>query len=304
MKRFSIFNTFEPNKVLEVVNNKNLPSRLIAFMFGILLMALAFNICFEPNEFVTGGINGIAILVAHVSNLSAATFIFYANLILIGISLILLGMNKSISNILGALCFSVFVFITEDINNLLKINFDNPLLYVIMGGVIYGIGSGLVFKTGFSSGGGDIIGLIISKYTKKPIGKSMLIVNAIIIIIGGLTFGYTMVMYAIIINYISALLIDRIILGINDSKMFMIDTTKEAEIKKFIMDGMKTGVTILKARGGYLKEKKDLLMCIVPTKDYYALKESILEIDPNAFIVVSDCYEVEGGTKKERKVSF
>lgn len=304
MKRFSIFNTFEPNKVLEVVNNKNLPSRLIIFMFGILLMALAFNICVEPNEFVTGGINGIAILVAHVSNLSAATFIFYANLILIGISLILLGMNKSISNILGALCFSVFVFITEDINNLLKINFDNPLLYVIMGGVIYGIGSGLVFKTGFSSGGGDIIGLIISKYTKKPIGKSMLIVNAIIIIIGGLTFGYTMVMYAIIINYISALLIDRIILGINDSKMFMIDTTKEAEIKKFIMDGMKTGVTILKARGGYLKEKKDLLMCIVPTKDYYALKESILEIDPNAFIVVSDCYEVEGGTKKERKVSF
>lgn len=304
MKRFSIFKTFDPNKVIEVVNNKNLPSRLIIFMFGILLMALAFNICFEPNNLVTGGINGIAILVSHISNINAANFIFYANLVLIGLSLILLGTNKSISNILGALCFSVFVFLTQDINNLLKINFDNTLLYVITGGVIYGIGSGLVFKTGFSSGGGDIIGLIISKYTKKPIGKSMMIVNAIIIIIGGLTFGYTMVMYAIIINYISTVLIDRIILGINDSKMFIIDTAKEEQVKRLIMDGMKSGVTIFKAKGGYLKEKKDILMCIVKTKDYYALKESIKEIDPNAFIIVSDCYEVHGGTKKERKVSF
>lgn len=299
MKVFE-FLKFDPNKVLETVNNKNLSSRFILFMFGILLMALAFNICFEPNNLVTGGINGIAILVSHITNINAASFIFFANIFLIGLSLLLLGKNKSLSNILGALCFSIFVFLTQDINELLKVNFDNQLLYVITGGVIYGVGAGLVFKTGFSSGGADILGLILSKYTKTPIGKSMMIINAIIILIGGLTFGYTMVMYAIIINYISSILIDRIILGISDSKMFMIDTTKEEKIKKFIMEVMKSGVTVFKARGGYLKDSKDMLMCIVSTSNYYALKEAILEIDPNAFIIVNDCYEVHGGTKKKR----
>lgn len=304
MSVFDMFKTFDPEKVIKTVNNKNLPSRFILFLFGILLLALSFNICFSPNNMVIGGISGIAIIVAHLTSMTAASFIFFSNLALIGLSLLMLGKEKSVNNILGALCFSIFVFLTQDINLLLKVNFENQLLYVICGGVLYGIGSGLVFKTGFSSGGGDILGLIISKYAKKPVGKSMLYINAFIIIIGGLIFGYTMVMYAIIINYISTLIIDKILLGISDSKMFMIDTNKEDEIKKLILKGMNSGVTILKARGGYIKSKKDVLMCIVSTKDYFSLKEAIQEIDPDAFIVVSDCYEVYGGTKRNYGVEF
>lgn len=304
MSILSIFKTFDPNKIIEKVNKKNLPSRLIVFTFGILLMALSFNICFVPNNLVTGGINGLSILVSHLTSMNAVLFIFFANIFLIGLSLLTLGGHKSLTNILGALTFSIFVLLTQDINAILKVSFDNTLLYVITGGVIYGIGAGLVFKTGFSSGGGDIIGLIISKYLKKPIGKSMLFINALIVIIGGLTFGYTNVMYAIIVNYISTLLIDKILIGISDSKMFMIDTSKEQEVKEFIMEVMKSGATIFKGKGGYLKENKNMLMCIVPTKDYFALKESIKEIDPNAFIIVSDCYEVHGGTKKQNVVTF
>lgn len=304
MSVLDIFKTFDPEKVLETVNNRNLPSRFILFLFGTLLLALSFNIFLSPNNFVIGGISGAAIIVAKLSSLSAASFIFFANLGLIGLSLLLLGKDKLINNILGALCFSIFVYLTQDINLLLKIHFNNQLLYVICGGVLYGTGSGLVFKTGFSSGGGDILGLIISKYIKQPIGKSMLIMNAIIVIIGGLIFGYTMVMYAIIINYISTLIIDKILLGISDSKMFMIDTDKEDEVKELILKGMHSGVTVLKARGGYIKTKKDVLMCIVSTRDYFSLKEAIQEIDPDAFIVVSDCYEVYGGTKRNYGVEF
>ncbi len=291
--------TFNPQKIVKIVNTKNMFVRLLIFFVGVLLTALAFNICFAPKNLVTPGISGIAILVSHATNISASSFIFFVNLFLIGLSLILLGGNKSIGNIMGALTYSILVILTEDINTVLNISFENELLYVLCGAVLFGVGSGLVFRVGFSTGGSDIIGLIISKYTQKPIGKSMLIVNAVIILIGGYTFGYTMILYAIIIAYISTQLLDKIVLGISDSKMFLIDTEKEDEVTSFIMEIMKSGVTIFKAKGGYKENKKEMLMCVVDTANYYKLKESIKEIDPDAFIMVNDCYEVHGGTKKK-----
>lgn len=291
--------TFNPQDVVKRVNKGNLFSRVFIFLIGVLLTALAFNICFAPQNLVTPGVSGLAILVAHVSNLSAASFIFYANLFLIGLSLILLGGQKSIICIIGSLTYSVFVFFTQDINSLLNISFENDLLYVLCGAVLYGLGTGLVLRVGFSTGGTDILGLIISKYTHKPIGKSLLIANGMVILLGAFTFGYTMILYSIIIVYLSTLLVDKIVLGISDSKMFLIDTEKDEEITRFIMEIMQSGVTIFKAKGGYKNDKKEMLMCVVSTTNYFKLKESIKQIDPNAFIMVSDCYEVHGGTKKK-----
>ncbi len=291
--------TFNPQDVVKRVNKGNLFSRVFIFLIGVLLTALAFNICFAPQNLVTPGVSGLAILVAHVSNLSAASFIFYANLFLIGLSLILLGGQKSIIGIIGSLTYSVFVFFTQDINSLLNISFENDLLYVLCGAVLYGLGTGLVLRVGFSTGGTDILGLIISKYTHKPIGKSLLIANGMVILLGAFTFGYTMILYSIIIVYLSTLLVDKIVLGISDSKMFLIDTEKDEEITRFIMEIMQSGVTIFKAKGGYKNDKKEMLMCVVSTTNYFKLKESIKQIDPNAFIMVSDCYEVHGGTKKK-----
>lgn len=291
---------FNPENVKEKVDKKNYFFRFIVFIAGILLCALAFNICFNPQNIVVPGISGIAILVGHLTHMKAVSFIFFANIFLVGLSLIFLGGEKSVTNIIGSLAYSFAVLLTENINDVLNVSFENELLYVLSGAVLFGVGSGMIFRVGFSSGGADIIGLIISKYTHKPIGKSMLVVDSIIIIIGGYTFGYTMILYAIIIAYLSTLLMDKIVLGISDSKMFMIDTEKEDEVTQFITEVMQSGVTIFKAKGGYKNDKKEMLMCVVSTSNYYELKESIKEIDENAFIMVNDCYEVYGGTKKQR----
>ena len=293
-----IFRGFDSKKILDEVNKRHLPSRIIWFLVGIFIMALAFNICFAPNNLISGGVSGLSIVVADLTNVTASTFIIIMNMFLVVLSLLTLGKNKSIANILGAVAFSFFVYITQDINNILHVEFDNMLLYVLTGAVLNGFASGLVFRTGFSSGGTDILGMVVSKYLKRPLGKTLLVINTIIIIIGGFVFGYTNVIYAVIINYISTLLTDKILLGISDSKMFLIDSVKEDEIKEFIMDVMESGVTVLKSKGGFTKDKKDMLMCIVSTSYYFALKEAIKKIDPDAFIVVSDCYEVHGGTKK------
>lgn len=291
--------TFNPQKVVKKVNRKNYALRFVIFLLGIFFCALAFNVFFAPQDIVMPGISGIAVLVSHASGMPASTFIFFANIFLIGLSLIVLGGEKSINNIIGSLAYSGFVVLTQNINNLINVSFENELLYVLCGAVLFGLGCGIVFRVGFSTGGADILGLIISKYTQKPIGKSMLVVNTIIILIGGYTFGYTMMLYAIIIAYISTLLMDKIVLGISDSKMFMIDTQKQEEVTKFIIEVIGSGVTIFKARGGYKEDKKEIIMCVVSTANYFQLKQSVKEIDSGAFIMVNDCYEVYGGTKKQ-----
>lgn len=102
-------------------------------------------------------------------------------------------------------------------------------------------------------------------------------------------------MYSVIILYIISVMSDRIILGISDSKAFYIVTDEEEAIKEYILKYLNHGVTVFNAKGGLAKEKHNVLMCVLPTKDYYKLKEGIAQIDPEAFFVVTDAYEVFGG---------
>lgn len=119
-----------------------------------------------------------------------------------------------------------------------------------------------------------------------------------IILAGGFVFGFAKVLYALIIVYLNAIITDRILLGISDSKMFFVYTTEVNKIKEFIVKEIKTGITILDIEGGYSQKKDKMIMCVVRTRDYFLFKEKILEIDPKAFFVINDCYEVLGGVKR------
>lgn len=299
MKMFKLFNKDKNLKILKIINKKNFILRFFIMLIGIFLIAFSFNVFIVPSKLVNGGVGGLAVLVNYLTNINISQFIFFVNIFLIGLSILFLDKSTSITNIIGSLFFTLFIFLTENINEFVNVNFDNILLYVLCAAVVQGIGAGLVFRAGFSSGGSDILSLILNKYLKISVGKSSLIINSIIVLLGGAVFGFTNVIYAIIINYISTLIIDKILIGISESKMFMITTDKEDEIKSYIMDVIKSGVTVLDAVGGYSDDKNDVLMCIVPTSKYFLLKESIKEIDNNAFIIVSDCYEVYGGTSRK-----
>ncbi len=113
-----------------------------------------------------------------------------------------------------------------------------------------------------------------------------------------MTFGINKFIYSLIILFINTTLIDRILIGISNSKLFFIYTKEDELIKEFIIKELKTGVTILNARGGYTEEKNHVLMCVVANRDYYYFKEMVLKIDPHAFFIINDCYEVTGGVKR------
>lgn len=291
-------NIFSKNKdlrFLEYINKKSYLKRFIQFFLGCFIIALAYNIFIASNNLVPGGVGGIAIILNRFFNINNSLSILIMNLILILISYFFLGKEKTRASILGTILLPLLIAITENINYIFKINTSQVLLSAIFGGILYGFGAGLVFKAGFTTGGTDIINQIISKYCKITLGKSMLFSDGLIVLSSGLFFGINSMMYSIIILYIISLISDRVVLGISDSKIFYIITDREEEIKNFIIKYLNHGVTVFKAKGGYSKNKENVLMAVLPTKDYYRLKEGIKQIDKEAFFIVTDTYEVFGG---------
>ncbi len=288
------------SELFNSIKKKNMARTIIFMLVGSFLSAASVNLFFVPNNFVTGGVTGLGIVANELTGMNVATFVFFGNVFMIGLGLIFLGSDKIIGSIFGSLLYSLFLFLTEDIAIWLNFSFDNILLYALAAGIVNGFAEALVYKIGYSTGGTSILGLIIAEKAKKPIGKVMRIISITIILVGGFTFGYTMVMYAIIIASISTFMIDKVTLGISDSKMFMVQTKKTEEVKEFIMQVIQSGVTEYTIKGGYSSFKKDMLMCVVPTEKYTYLKSAIKDIDKDAFIIVTDCYEVLGGTKRKK----
>ena len=296
-----LFKRSETKIITGSLLKKDATMKSFLFVVGCLISALSYNLFSVPNNFVDGGLGGVSIVINHFFPSVEPRFtLLIGNAILVIIMIFTLGVKKSLMSIIGASTYTLFVYLTKDIPELINFSFDNVLLYVLAAGVVGGFGEALVYKTGFNTGGNSIIALVLQKYIKMPIGKLLRYIAIIVVIGGGLAYGYTSIMYSIIIIYISTYLVDKMLIGISESKMFYIHTNKEEEVKEFIIKVIESGITEFDTHGAFTHKRKKILMCVVPTDKYSLLKSAIKEIDPDAFIVVNDIYEVLGGTKKKR----
>ena len=171
----------EKNKVMY----KNF-QKLLKLILGCLLISLSYNIFIAPNKLVSGGVSGLAIIINNIINLQNSTIILTMNAILLIFSMLLLGKKKTNATILGSIIFPIFIRITENINVWLKIDTSSLLFSTIIGGIIFGIGAGIIYKAGFTTGGTDILNQIVSQYFKISIGNSMLIIDGAIVVTSGL----------------------------------------------------------------------------------------------------------------------
>ena len=295
------FKKKKEDEILLKINKKYNIKKYFYLVIGCFLLAVSFNVFFSPNNIVTGGISGISIVVSKVFGISKSTFIFLSYVILLILSYILLGWKTTRYSIIGSILYPLFVSLTENISSSIQFDVSNTLLICIFGALLNGIGSGLTFKYVFSTGGSDIICQIISRYFKISIGDSIKIFNFIVIVASGFFLGengniyaWSNVMYAIIVIYIISILNDRVLLGISRSKSFYIITDKEREVKHFLINELGKGVTILEGRGGYTGNRKKVIVCAIPTKEYFLAKEGILEIDKDAIILINDVYQSSG----------
>ncbi len=283
------------SNILNKIYHKHKIRRYIELIVGLLLTALAFNLFILPNDIVFGGVSGIGIIVTHYINIDFSLFVLIISIILLIISYIFLGKEVSRYSVVGSILFPVFVKLTENVGTFFNFDTSDQLLFALVGGVLYGIGVGLVFKAGFTTGGTDILNQIMSKYAHVSMGNAMLIIDGLIVVLGAFVFGFVKFMYAIIVLYIISILTDKVLIGISEAKAFYIITDKREEICDFVINELKHSITTIDAKGGYRNKKNPVLFTVIPTKEYFKFKEGIKEIDKDAFFTVIDAYEVMGG---------
>lgn len=288
------FSKKKEENILKTIYEKGKLKRYTQFIVGIILTAMSYNLFMLPSS-VVYGVGGLGVMFKKLFNWNPATVILIGSIILLILSFILLGTEKTKNSIVGSLLYPIFVSLTAWIPQYVKLDGADPILIVVFGAVMSGFGLGLIFKSGFTTGGTDILNQIVSKYFKMSLGTSMFFTDGIIIASSVFVFGWTKVMYSIIALYIISIMTDKVILGISQSKAFYIITDHETDIKRYITNTLNHGVTVLDGRGGYTGNNQKVIMFIVPTKEYFVVKEGISQIDPNAFFIVTDAYEVSGG---------
>ena len=290
------------DNIVEYIKKEKLVGRFFVFLIGVFIIALTYNMFAVENSFVLGGASGIAVILKDLFGFSPAISIYVISFGLLFVSFFLLGAKVTRRAIIGSILYPTFVGLTQGLANFLipYFQFDNVLMTILLCALLYGVGDGLIYKMGFNTGGGDILMKLVNKYFHVSEGNASLYVNATILACSFFVIGTNKLLYSILIIIVFTEIVDRIIIGVSSSKMFFIYSKKYKEIEKYIMDELETGVTLFNTEGGFLKAKREMLMAVVPNRDYYRIKEKVLDIDNEAFFVVSDCYEVNGGFRRKQ----
>lgn len=271
------------------------------FIFGLILVTLAFNIFLLPNNFAAIGTSGLSIIFNKIYGFDTSLFVLIANTILLFVSLLFLGKHETVRSILGSILFPIFMSLTAMITKYIDTSDMEIIVSAVAGGFLSGVGYGLIFKAGFTTGGTDILDQIVTKYYQVPIGTSIVLVDGLIVLAGGFVFGIESLIYSIIILLLISIFSTRKSLGLNEDKVFYIITNKVNTVKKYLLDHYNYGVTIFDTKGGFSKKDKKVIMCSIKTEYYYDLKNVVKTIDPHAFVVITDSYDTVYINKEKRR---
>ncbi|KOY82214.1 YitT family protein [Lysinibacillus macroides] len=259
-------------------------------MIGAAVIAIGFNVFLLPNQVASGGVSGISTILHGLFGWNPGIIQYAFNIPLFIAGIIFLGKKFGIKSFIGTITLPSVVLLT----NSWEPWTNNPLLGALFGGIVVGLGIGLVFKGNASTGGTDLLAQIITKFTGLSLGTSVLLIDGIIAISAAIVFDLEKGLYALIGLYVTTKTIDIIQLGFSQSKMVYIITVKQDEIREAIYAEIDRGVTKLPAIGGYTGEERPVLMVVVYQTEFTKLKQLIKSVDPSAFVIVSDAYEVLG----------
>ncbi|POO86897.1 YitT family protein [Clostridium sp. 3-3] len=267
---------------------------LIIFL-GCIIASLGVNVFLSHAQLLSGGATGLGLLVEYTTNIPAGITLFLINIPLLAVSFKKLSRSFTIYTTIGMLSLSISLMITKPIDSAINIDGLDLLLYCIYGGVLCGIGYGLVFLRNGSTGGTDVVTMLIrKKHSNFNIGSLGFSLNVIIIIIGAFIFGLPQALYTLISLFIQSIVLDKMLKGFSSKKLLLILTKKEADVINYVIKDLHRGVTSLLAEGEYTHDRKKMLYCIVTARQMVELKNTIYQIDPSAFITIVDISEVRG----------
>ncbi|MGL6174435.1 MAG: YitT family protein [Cellulosilyticaceae bacterium] len=267
---------------------------------GCLIVSLTINWFLAPAGLVTGGISGLAIIIEAVSKsilgfaipISVTTLVLNVPLFIVAIKQKGFAFVKKSFYSVGIT--TILIELTSYLPNIFAVE-DDLLVTALIGGVGFGVGIGLVLRSGATTGGTDMLATIIrTKFPKFPIAKLVMMIDAMIVTMGLFIFGANKAVYAIIAIYITSRVLANVLEGMHYAKAAFIMSSKSEEISRQIMEQIPRGSTGLKARGMYSKEDKEMLFTVVSQKEITQLRDIISQIDPKAFVAIADVREVLG----------
>ena len=278
----------------------NIIKTSISIVIGNLLFAFAVAAFVMPHNILLGGITGIGIFLNSAFGIDTALLILILNVLLLMIGGIILGRKFFLSTVAGSLLYPIFLSFLERVDGIDALT-DNSLLAALFAGAVLGIAIGMLMRVGSSSGGTDIINLIINKYTHISIA---VLVYASDFIVIGFQVVFTkpeQLLLGIITLVLEALVLDKVmIIGKSQIQVFVV-SAKYDEIRKKIIEELNAGVTLSMIETGLFQNKQKGVMCIIHPRKLYDLNELIYQIDPDAFITITKIKEVHGqGFTKER----
>jgi uncharacterized membrane-anchored protein YitT (DUF2179 family) len=266
----------------------------LQIVLGCAIMGLSYSMFLIPHHFVPGGVSGLAIIINYFIKLPVGAMIIVLNIPIFVFGLRTMGKKYVLKSLAGMLISSVMI---DAFNQVLRIPSatDNKILASIYGGILLGIGLGIVFRGHASTGGSDIIGMVVSKYTGISIGFGIMITDFIIISASGFAFRQLEApLYGYIVLFLSTKVIDMILEGWNYSKLVIITSNRTVEIEKFIMNTLERSGTALKSRSLYLNREGEIILTVIHRKQLAELRDFIKEIDPQAFVIINDTYDILG----------
>lgn len=260
----------------------------LIMIMGSLVVAFAFNFFLVPYGILSSGISGIAILIGLVTPFDIGLMNLLLNLPLLILGYYKLGKMITINTLICVVSLSVFLYLlpTDPVT-------DNILLSTIFGGIIGGIGVGIILKSSGTSGGLDIIAIILSRTSNVSVGLLLTGMNGIIVLISGTAFSWNIALYTLLSIYLTGKMIDTI--HTDHIKLTMqIVTSKGEVIRKELLESIYRGITIMEGYGGYSQEKKQIIMMVVTRYETTQIKKIVRKHDENAFINIFETVEVDG----------
>lgn len=268
--------------------------KILGLTIGAIIYSAGLNLFLIPNHIIDGGVTGISLLVQALTGVPFSVLIVVLNLPFFYLGYKRLGAGLAVSAtyaiVILSLCSSYF--------EQLKPATTDPFLSTIFGGIIIGIGVGIVIKSGGSTDGTEIVAIWMDNRTSFSVGEIIMFFNFFILGAAGFVFSWNSAMYSLIAYFICSRMIDAVSTGLDSSKGIFIVTSEYDQVSDAIVHDMHRAVTRLHGQGGFLKDDKDVLYCVVTRLEVTKLKQVVHGIDPSAFLSVFDVQEVQGGLVK------
>lgn len=261
---------------------------------GAMLVAMAIQLFFIPNQIAPGGVSGIGLILNRlIPAVSVSTYVLGLNILLFIVAFRILGGGFGFKTLYASFALSIFMWILENVIRPANIT-EDLMLASLVGILLLGTGLGLVFNQDASTGGTDIVAKILQKYFHLSMGLSMTLIDLLVVLLVALMFGLERGLYAGLATFLNGVVINRVVGGFNEKKQVFIISSEKEKIRAFIVHEIERGATIFTGEGAFSGESNYVIYSVLSTKEFVRLKTFLRENVPEAFITVSSTTEVLG----------